>query len=246
MVGTVIVGGGKSKRFNDDKIFYKLNDYPLIYYTLFPFIKCDKIDKIILVLSKENLDNGIRLFKNFKKVVAIIEGGIERKDSVLNGLKYFYENEKIDYVLIHDGARPNIKIELIEKIIKNLDENSCVIPVIPVTETIKYIENKRVIKTLDRDKIFITQTPQGFPFLKIYNLLNKYFDYKFFDESTIFEKEGLPIKVIEGDVENIKVTYKCDILQVLDFIKRNESWYRIWFSYYKEKNSNVYWRSFNQ
>ncbi|MDI6861547.1 MAG: IspD/TarI family cytidylyltransferase [Caldisericia bacterium] len=226
MVGTVIVGGGKSERFNDDKIFYNINSYPLIFYTLIPFIKCNKVEKIVLVLSKEKSHEGVELFKNFNKIVAIVEGGKERKESVLNGLKYFYENEKIDYVLIHDGARPNIKIELIEKVIQNLDENSCVIPVISVTETIKYIENKNTIKTLDRDKLFITQTPQGFPFLKLYNLLNRYLYEKFFDESTLFEKEGLPIKIIDGDIENIKVTYKSDILKVLDFIKKNESRYR--------------------
>lgn len=227
MVGTVIVGGGKSRRFNDDKIFYNINDFPLIYYTLIPFLKCEKIDKIVLVLSKEKLSEGLKFFKNFKKIVGIVEGGEERKNSVLNGLKFFYENEKIDYVLIHDGARSNIKIELIEKVIENLDKDLCVIPVIPVVETLKYIENDKVIKTLDRDKIYITQTPQGFPFIKLYELLNKHIDKNLYDDSLVFEIEGLKIKVIEGDIENIKVTYKSDILKVIDFIKRNESWYRI-------------------
>ncbi|MCX8095253.1 MAG: 2-C-methyl-D-erythritol 4-phosphate cytidylyltransferase [Caldisericia bacterium] len=227
MIGTVIVGGGKSKRFNDDKIFYKINDLPLIYYTLIPFIKCDKIDKIVVVLSKDRVDEGINFLKSFTKIIGIVEGGEERKNSVFNGLKFFYNNEKIDYVLIHDGARSNIKIEIIEKVIENLDMNSCVIPVVPVIETLKYIENGNIIKTLDRDKIFIAQTPQGFPFLKIFELLNKYINEKLFDDSLVFEMEGLKVKAIEGDIENIKVTYKSDILKVIDFIKRNENRYRI-------------------
>ncbi len=227
MVATVIVGGGKSKRFNEDKIFYKIFDFPLIYYTVIPFIKCDLIDKIVIVLNREKISYGKKIFKDFNKIFDIVEGGDERKYSVLNGLSSILKIKNVDKVLIHDGARPNINEELIKKVVLEIEDNSCVIPIIPVIESLKFVENKNFIKTLDREKIFVTQTPQGFPFPKIYTILNKHINEKLYDESMVFEIEGLKIKTIEGDVENIKVTYKSDILKVLDFIKRNESWYRI-------------------
>jgi 2-C-methyl-D-erythritol 4-phosphate cytidylyltransferase len=227
MVGTVIVGGGKSSRFNGDKIFYKVFDFPLIYYSVFPFLKCKLVDKIVVVLNREKIHEGKLIFKDFDKVIEIVEGGEERKYSVLNGLLSLKKIGNIDKVLIHDGARPNIKIELIEKIVSEIEEEACVIPVVPVIESLKYIQNKNFIKTLEREKIFITQTPQGFPFNKLLYLLKKHINEKLYDDSMVFEKEGLLIKIVDGDIDNIKVTYKSDILKVADFIERNENWYRL-------------------
>ncbi|MBC7195414.1 MAG: 2-C-methyl-D-erythritol 4-phosphate cytidylyltransferase, partial [Caldisericia bacterium] len=117
MVATVIVGGGKSTRFNEDKIFYKIFDFPLIYYTVIPFIKCNLIDKVVIVLNREKISYGKKIFKDFNKIYDIVEGGDERKNSVLNGLSSILKFKNVDKVLIHDGARPNIKEELIKKLV---------------------------------------------------------------------------------------------------------------------------------
>lgn len=225
MVGTVIVGGGKSNRFGLDKISYLIDDKPLIFYTLVPFVKSKLVDEIVVVLSKKNYSNLKDYIKNINKVKSVVIGGEERKDSVLKGLECFL-NSNIDRVLIHDGARPNIKVELIDEVINRLEDSDCVIPVIKPIETIKIKKNNKLV-TLDRDSLYITQTPQGFKFPKIYNLLVKYSNYKLFDDSTVFELEKEKIDLIEGYPENIKVTYSFDILFVIDFIKKNEDRYRI-------------------
>ncbi|HPP42995.1 MAG TPA: 2-C-methyl-D-erythritol 4-phosphate cytidylyltransferase [Caldisericia bacterium] len=225
MVGAIIVGGGKSSRFGEDKISYLIDDKPLIYYTALPFIKSDFINEIVVVLSKDNYKKIKKYFENLKKIKNIVVGGEERKDSVINGLECFL-NSNIDKVLIHDGARPIVKSELINKIVYKIDDKKCIVPVITANETIKFIKNKK-IKTLNRDSLYITQTPQGFPFPKIYYLYKKYENKKLFDDSMVFELENEEIELINGDFSNIKVTYNNDIIEVIDFIQKNENRYRI-------------------
>ena len=225
MVGAIIVGGGKSSRFGEDKISYLIDDKPLIYYTALPFIKSDFINEIVVVLSKDNYKKIKKYFGNLKKIKNIVVGGEERKDSVINGLECFL-NSNINKVLIHDGARPIVKSELINKIVYKIDDKKCIVPVITANETIKFIKNKK-IKTLNRDSLYITQTPQGFPFPKIYYLYKKYENKKLFDDSMVFELENEEIELINGDFSNIKVTYNNDIIEVIDFIQKNENRYRI-------------------
>ncbi len=225
MVGAIIVGGGKSSRFGEDKISYLIDDKPLIYYTALPFIKSDFINEIVVVLSKDNYKKIKKYFENLKKIKNIVVGGEERKDSVINGLECFL-NSNINKVLIHDGARPIVKSELINKIVYKIDDKKCIVTVIAANETIKFIKNKK-IKTLNRDSLYITQTPQGFPFPKIYYLYKKYENKKLFDDSMVFELENEEIELINGDFSNIKVTYNNDIIEVIDFIQKNENRYRI-------------------
>lgn len=166
-----------------------------------------------------------KYFENLKKIKNIVVGGEERKDSVINGLECFLTSN-INKVLIHDGARPIVKSELINKIVYKIDDKKCIVPVITANETIKFIKNKK-IKTLNRDSLYITQTPQGFPFPKIYYLYKKYENKKLFDDSMVFELENEEIELINGDFSNIKVTYNNDIIEVIDFIQKNENRYRI-------------------
>lgn len=229
MVGTIVVGGGKSNRFGLDKISYLIEDKPLIYYTLIPFLKSNLIDEIVVVLSTDNYQKVKKYLKNLKKIKDIVLGGKERKNSVINGLECFL-NSKINKVLIHDGARPLVTTELIDNIINNIGDDKCIVPVINVNETIKY-KGKNKIKTFNRDFLYVAQTPQGFPFPKIYYLLKKYINRKLFDDSTVFELEGEKVEFLYGNPSNIKITYSNDMIDVVNYIKRNESRYRIWFSY---------------
>jgi len=225
MVGTIIVGGGKSKRFKEDKISYLINDKPLIYYTIIPFIKSKLIDEIVIVLSKDNYVKIKKYIENLKKIKDIVIGGKERKNSVINGLECFL-NSNINKVLIHDGARPIVKSEFIDDIVCKISDEKCIVPVINANETIKYKKREK-IKTLNRDFLYIAQTPQGFPFPKIYYLLKKYENKKLYDDSMVFELEGEKVELSEGDPSNIKVTYSNDIVEVINYIKENENRYRI-------------------
>lgn len=229
MVGTIIIGGGKSKRFKKDKISYLINDKPLIYYTIIPFIKSKLVDEIVIVLSKNNYIKIKKYIENLKKIKDIVIGGEERKNSVINGLGRFL-NSNINKVLIHDGARPIIKSEFIDNIVCKISDEKCIVPVINAYETIKYKKGEK-IKTLNRDFLYIAQTPQGFPFPKIYYLLKKYENKKLYDDSMVFELEGEKVELLEGDPSNIKVTYSNDIVEVINYIKKNENRYRVWFSY---------------
>lgn len=225
MVGTIIIGGGKSKRFKKDKISYLINDKPLIYYTIIPFIKSKLVDEIVIVLSKNNYIKIKKYIENLKKIKDIVIGGEERKNSVINGLGRFL-NSNINKVLIHDGARPIIKSEFIDNIVCKISDEKCIVPVINAYETIKYKKGEK-IKTLNRDFLYIAQTPQGFPFPKIYYLLKKYENKKLYDDSMVFELEGEKVELLEGDPSNIKVTYSNDIVEVINYIKKNENRYRV-------------------
>ncbi len=149
-----------------------------------------------------------KLKKKFSEKIIIIKGGKERSESSLISLK-FLKKFKPNNILIHDAARPNFSISLIKKIIKELEEHSSVIPVVNPNDSIKY-KLKNHLYNLNRNKTFLTQTPQGFKFKKLYNLALKEKN-KINDEATLFINKDKKVKLIKGEFDNNKITYIEDI-----------------------------------
>jgi 2-C-methyl-D-erythritol 4-phosphate cytidylyltransferase len=204
-IGAVIVCAGRGKRLGKDKSILNLKGKPLFWYAVNTFQKIKKIKQIILVLKKSHFKLAKKLVKD--KKVFLVEGGKERKDSVYNGLINLKKD--IDYVLIHDGARPFVSKELILRIIRNLKKYPAVICGIKTRDTLKIIKNGFVKKTLKREEVFLIQTPQGFKkdlILSAYKLKKK----KIYDDAQVLEIIGKKIKVIEGDIFNFKITYPQD------------------------------------
>lgn len=225
MVGAVIVGGGRGERFKGNKVFFPVLGKPLILYTLTLFKRIEEIKHIVVVVRREDIERVRVLTKSINIEIEIVEGGKKRRDSVLAGLRALKKCD-IDRVLIHDAVRPLVSPDVVERVISGIEKNSACIPCFPLKETVKFVENGRVVETPDRNKLLSVQTPEGFPFPLILEKIKK-FNEDMFDDAVAFEKENLPVKVVEGNVENIKVTYREDIYFVEKLINEHKSWYRL-------------------
>jgi len=201
----IILASGQSKRFNSKKPkqFNIYRNRALFKHSLEKAIKSKLFKKIILVVNnKKNIK------EKFPKNILIIKGGKERSDSSLIALKYI-KKFKPTNVLIHDAARPNFTIKLLNQLIKLLKNNKAVIPAINSKDSIKY-KIKNQFFNLNRDNSYLTQTPQAFKFKDLYNLSIKQKN-KITDEATLFIESNLKIKIIKGENFNNKITYAEDI-----------------------------------
>ena len=216
----IILAAGSSKRFNSKKpkqyFFYKNKE---IYdHSLEKALDSKLFKKIVLVI-----DNPKKIKKKYPKNVLIIKGGKERSDSSLIGIQKIKKYKPLN-VLIHDAARPNFSIKLLKNLISNLKKNIAVIPVIYSKDSIKY-KIKNELYNLNRDKAFLTQTPQAFKYKNLYNLSNQQ-NKKVSDEATLFIENNNKVKFIKGENQNNKITY-------LDDIEKNKNYYGIGFDIHK-------------
>lgn len=200
----VILAAGTGKRFakNTLKQYHIYKNKPVIEHSINKALKSKLFKKIIIVV-KNNKSN-IYLNSNIK----IIKGGIERSDSSLLALKYL-KKFKPTNVLIHDAARPDFSINLLNKIIKNLKKHKAVIPALKSKDTLKY-KVKSNYYNLDRNNSFLTQTPQGFKFNKLLDLSTNNKNL-ITDEATLFINQNEKIKFIDGETDNNKITFKKDV-----------------------------------
>ncbi|WP_338969848.1 2-C-methyl-D-erythritol 4-phosphate cytidylyltransferase [Spiroplasma endosymbiont of Labia minor] len=211
----IIVANGDSKRFgSENKLLKKLKSSNVLIEAIKPFLKNNFIDQIIIVCPKE-IENVILDYFAVKNWaidrLQFSRGGSERYLSVQKGMHYVKNN----FVLIHDGARPYLSNELLDKIMLNLINNDAVIPSLTINSALKQKNTSGDFIHVNRNDFLITQTPQGFK-TKIYdNALkrNKPNNYNYDDDATFIELNSPEIKMIyiNGDIKNIKITNKEDI-----------------------------------
>lgn len=214
---TIIVAAGKGKRFGTKKQFSRLAGRPLIYWPLKTFSELS--DNLILVLPKNDVKKYRKYFTRFGPKLKIISGGKERTDSVRNALKYI--GPKTDLVCIHDGVRPLIDKKTIFECIKYAKRYGAAVTAVTSLDTVK-ISNKNsfVYKTFDRKKVYLAQTPQIFKKEIIVDAYNRYSNLKVTDDSSLVEKCGYKVKLVQGDRNNIKITSKSDLLIANLFFKK--------------------------
>jgi len=220
-ISAIVVSAGIGKRFGSpDKVFFEIYGKPLFIWAIEPFDSYEKIDDIWLVIRKEALKK-VKAFLdkfNIKKVREIIEGGKERQDSVYNALMSL--PSETDIVLIHDAARPMVSQDVIKRVVETMSVDiDGVIPVISLTDTIKWTKKKGIIGgTLNRDILKAVQTPQAFWFKKIIKAYERAYNEGFYgtDDASLIERYGGKILSVQGDENNIKVTTRED-LKKLEF-----------------------------
>jgi len=207
----IILASGQSKRFNSKKPkqYSIYEGKPLFKHSLDKAFKSKLFKKIIIVANNKK-----EIKEKFSKNVSIIIGGKERSDSSLIALKYI-KKYKPTNVLIHDAARPNFTLKLLNKLVSSLKNHKAVIPVIKSKDSIKY-KIKNQIYNLNRDNSILSQTPQAFKFQDLYNLSIKQ-KKVITDEATLFIENNLAVKFIQGENFNNKITFKEDIKEKKTF-----------------------------
>lgn len=203
----IITAGGTSSRFGEtNKLLEKINNKEIIKYTVEAFIKSE-INEIIICANKSIISTLDKIFTD-KKNIRIIEGGQTRQESVYNGLKAV----DCDYVLIHDGARPLVSPKTIHDTMQSVIKNKAVSVMTKTIDTIKEVdESGRIIRTLDRSKLYNTQTPQAFEYKLIKSAHEKFEGENFTDDAGLVEACGQEVYVVEGNYKNIKITTRTDI-----------------------------------
>ncbi len=207
----IILAGGNSHRFgsNIGKPYQKLGGKSLIEINVNKAYQFKQIKKIILVYNKKDFQKVKSLkLKNVKLVV----GGKSRKESTFNALKYLIKQRGINKVLIHDVARPNFSVKLLNSIISNMRTARATVPKIKVQDAVKQIidsSKEEYIVSKKRDNLFLTQTPQAFFLKEIYNL-HKINAGKYKNDDISLYMDLNKVKFIEGEKNNFKITDKED------------------------------------
>lgn len=205
-INAIIPAGGTSSRFgNKNKLLEKINGKEVIKYTVDAFANSD-VDEIIICANISIIEYLQDIFKDYPKV-KIIEGGSSRQASVYNGLQY----SACDYVLIHDGARPMITTDLINSAIEMVKSKKALTVATKTIDTIKEVVDGKIIRTIDRSKLYNTQTPQAFDYNLIKSAHKKMLGQNFTDDAGMLEELGVDVFILNGSYKNIKITTQNDI-----------------------------------
>jgi 2-C-methyl-D-erythritol 4-phosphate cytidylyltransferase len=213
-------GQGKRMKTETNKQFLMLEDKEILAHTINKFEQEVTVNEIIVVCRAEEVDyckNNIVDNDSLDKSLKVVVGGKTRQESVYNGLQEV--DSTSDFVLIHDGARPFVKTQLIKKVITKLKKYDAVVVGVPVKDTIKVVNtDSMIINTPDRSKLVAIQTPQVFRKDLISDAYQRAYDDGFIgtDSSSLVERIDKKVKFVKGSYENIKITTPED----LEFGKR--------------------------
>ncbi len=199
-------GSGSRTKLNENKIFFRIDNETIIEKTVNCFLEHKRVDGVAVICAEKDEE---RLKELLGEKVQYIRGGSTRGESVLNGLKAI--EDEFDTVLVHDGARPFITEEIIDRVIDNIKEGQGAIAGVKVTDTIKLTdENAVVISTPQREKLWAAQTPQGFLTKELISAYEKA-GTGMTDDGAVFEFAGFSVKMVEGAYSNKKITTEDDV-----------------------------------
>jgi len=208
----VVVAGGRGLRMGSavPKQFLPILGKPLLCYAIQAFAATIRGIHIILVLPADQLNSAKTLLKSYLGNIDVttVAGGETRYESVQNGLKKV-NNDGV--VFVHDGVRPLLSQDLIQRCYQQALIKGSAIPVIPITDSIRMV-GKDGSHSINREQLRIVQTPQTFLTSIILPAFQQPFDPSFTDEATVVEAFGTPVHLIDGALENIKVTTPEDML----------------------------------
>jgi 2-C-methyl-D-erythritol 4-phosphate cytidylyltransferase len=225
-LAAIIVAAGKSQRMGGvDKQLRTIGGLPVLARTVGVFEACDEVDAIVLVVNPDNMAGAAELRTEYgwKKVRVMVPGGERRQDSVGAGLAAVVRLSKdeddldLEWVAVHDGARPLLSTGLISRGLEAVQEVGAAIAALPATDTVKRTDASGTItSTLERDGLWLAQTPQVFRIsilANAYDVMSQHEEpLEATDCARIVELSGRPVKVYEGERTNIKITTPLDLL----------------------------------
>ena len=210
----IITAGGTSSRFgNKNKLLEKIYNKEVIRYTIEAFEKSN-VDEIIIPANISIMEELKIISKDYSKV-HLTEGGSTRQQSVFKGLRA----SKCDYVIIHDGARPMVSTEIINNSMELVKIMKALTVATKTIDTIKEVEHGKIVRTIDRAKLYNTQTPQAFEYDLILKAHEKLLDKNFTDDAGMLEALGQTVYILDGSYTNIKITTQTDIEIAKIFLK---------------------------
>lgn len=216
-------GQGKRMRAGKNKVLLQLKDIPILIHTLKVFELDEACQGIILAISAGDEDLFSSLLKKYriKKVTSLVAGGNERQHSVYNGLQ---AAKKEGIVLVHDAARPFIEKRVIHELVAVAEKDGAAVVAVPVKDTIKKVNNFEVVETIERSSLWAIQTPQAFRVSLLEEAHNLALEQKFLgtDEASLVERLHIPVKIVEGDYDNIKLTTPEDLYFAEAIIKQRD------------------------
>ena len=208
----LLVAGGSGTRMKGElpKQFLELNGKPVLMHTFEAFLKYDPKIRFVLVLPEIQVVNWEKLCLKYDFIIkhSLVSGGETRFHSVKNGLS---EIEDDGIVFIHDGVRPLVSVQTIENCYKTAVEKGNALPVIAPSESVREVINGNN-RAVDRSRFFLVQTPQTFKISIIKKAYEQNYLEKFTDDASVLENTGQKINLVNGNRENIKITYPEDLL----------------------------------
>ena len=218
--GAVIVAAGNATRMGGiDKVMQPLGGEPMIVKTVRAFQTCDAVREIVIVARQDLIEKIMDLCAGFEKVKAVVAGGQTRPESVWAGLNAL--SPKVKLAAVHDGARPLVSWQLIDRTVRAAHTYGAAAPGIPVKDTIKVVKGGVVTATLDRSALQAIQTPQVFDYNILRAALKKALKNgaQITDDCSAVELIGVRVKIVDGDERNLKVTTPADLLLAGAFLE---------------------------
>ena len=230
-VSAIIAAAGRGERLGGDVIkqLRKLNGSTVLELSIKSFDESSCINEIVVVLPSELLEPPPVCLQSVKTTVRVVKGGRNRHDSVKAGLDAV--SEKSDVVVIHDAARPFCTTDLIENTVKEASLSGAAIAAVPVFDTVKQVYRRDEVavieSTLNRDRIFLAQTPQAFRIGVIRDAIaqDKGKQLETSDEAALVERFGCEVRIVPGDFRNIKITTVSDFRKAKEMIRSSDSEY---------------------
>lgn len=221
--GAVIVAAGSASRMGGiDKVMASLGGEPMIVRTVRAFQNCDAISSVVIVTREDLIRPISGLCREMTKVAAVVAGGSSRQESVHLGLNALPKGTKL--AAVHDGARPLISWQVIDRVVRAANTYGAAAPAIPVKDTIKVVRSGLVESTPDRAVLWAVQTPQVFDFDLLRGALSKAAadGAQVTDDCSAVERMGMRVKIVEGDERNLKVTTPVD-LRIAELLLEEET-----------------------
>lgn len=211
-ISAIILAAGRGTRLAKPlpKAYLPLHGKPIIAYSVEAFSACDLVSELIVVIHPDDRELFKRAVLNCAKPLTVVHGGAQRQDSAFAGV----QAAQSKYVLVHDAARPCLSRELVHRVISAMREYKAVVPVVPITDSVKRVSGGSIIADIDRSELFCAQTPQGFQKKLLLDALERacaqgrYFT----DEAGVVSAmSGVQPQVIPGEARNLKITTEADL-----------------------------------
>ena len=219
----VIVAAGSAQRMGFDKLTYMLSGQPVLIRAMMPFVKSPLVQELVVVTRADRLEEIADLCAQYQvgKLTAVVAGGKTRTESAMAGVAAVRGD--CGLIAVHDGARPFVTQELIERCVRKASIQYAAVPVLKSTDTLREVDDSGTLAgTCDRDRVVRIQTPQVFEAALLKGALTDAVNRQltFTDDAAAVERMGLSVQTVEGDEENIKLTTPQDLLLAEGILER--------------------------